>query len=165
MGRQGRECLWRRWPVVERGVRSDRVVVPSPLLDDDLCFFQAVEDFAVEQLIAETLLLYPSFPTGLWGRFTLRHQHLNLPQLRDNLFRLVSLPRHSSILHQAISHTSGRTTFQGADQNRPRPSLSPIGLTTDKWLRWGWISRQRMTHSGQMWILARAGDRLHYASP
>src|SRR5450759_1642755 len=31
--------------------------------------------------------------------------------------------------------------------NRPRPSLSPIGLTTDKRLRWGWISRQRLTHS------------------
>jgi len=44
---QGRECL-RRWrPIVERRVRSDRVVVLSPLLDDDLCLFQAVEDFAV----------------------------------------------------------------------------------------------------------------------
>jgi hypothetical protein len=33
-------------------VRPDRVVVLSPLLDDDLAFLQAVEDFAVEQLIA-----------------------------------------------------------------------------------------------------------------
>ena len=38
--------------VVERRVRSDRVVVPSPLLDDDLGFLQAVEDLAVQQLIA-----------------------------------------------------------------------------------------------------------------
>ena len=34
----------------------------------------------------------------------------------------VSLPWHSSVLHQAISHTSGRTTSQGADQaRRPLP--------------------------------------------
>jgi hypothetical protein len=33
-------------------VRSDRVVVLSPLLDDNLGFLQAVEDFAVQQLIA-----------------------------------------------------------------------------------------------------------------
>jgi hypothetical protein len=45
---QGRECLRCRWPVVERRVRSDRVVVLSPLLDDDLCFPQAVEDFSVQ---------------------------------------------------------------------------------------------------------------------
>ena len=31
---------------------SDRVVMPSQLLGDYLCFFQAVEDFTVEQLIA-----------------------------------------------------------------------------------------------------------------
>jgi hypothetical protein len=34
-------------------VRSDRVVVLAPLLDDDLRFFQAVEDFSIQQLIAE----------------------------------------------------------------------------------------------------------------
>jgi hypothetical protein len=32
-------------------VRSDRVVVPSPLLDDNLRFLQAVEDFVVQQLL------------------------------------------------------------------------------------------------------------------
>jgi hypothetical protein len=46
------KCLRRRRPVVERRVRSDRVVMFSPLLDDDLRFFQAVEDFTVQQLIA-----------------------------------------------------------------------------------------------------------------
>jgi hypothetical protein len=34
-------------------VRSDCVVVLAPLLDDNLCFLQTVEDLAVEQLIAE----------------------------------------------------------------------------------------------------------------
>jgi hypothetical protein len=33
-------------------VRFDGVVVVAPLLDDDLSFSEAVEDFAVEQLIA-----------------------------------------------------------------------------------------------------------------
>jgi hypothetical protein len=31
---------------------SDGVVVSAPLLDDDLRFFDAVEDFAVQQLVA-----------------------------------------------------------------------------------------------------------------
>src|ERR1035438_1642802 len=34
-------------------MRSDRVVVLPPFLDDDLSFFQAVEDFSIEQLIAQ----------------------------------------------------------------------------------------------------------------
>lgn len=30
-----------------------RIVMPSPLLDDDLCFLEGVKDLAVEQLISE----------------------------------------------------------------------------------------------------------------
>jgi hypothetical protein len=41
----------------------------------------------------------------------------------------VFLPRHSSVLHQAISHTSGRTTFQGADQNAIEYTVETISLT------------------------------------
>ena len=33
-------------------MRSDLVVVLAPLLDDDMCFLQAVEDFTVQQLVA-----------------------------------------------------------------------------------------------------------------
>jgi hypothetical protein len=46
-------------------------------------------------------------------RSPLRRQHVNLPQLRDDLLRRVSLPRHPRVLHQAQSHTSGRTISQG----------------------------------------------------
>ena len=46
-----------------------------------------------------------------------------LEQLRDDLFSRVSLPWHSSVLHQAISHTSGRTTSKGADQYRVRARI------------------------------------------
>ena len=34
-------------------MRPDRVVVPPPTLDDDLGLAQSVEDFAVEQLVAQ----------------------------------------------------------------------------------------------------------------
>ena len=34
-------------------MRPDRVLVPSPALDDDLALAQSVEDLAVEQLIAK----------------------------------------------------------------------------------------------------------------
>jgi hypothetical protein len=57
----------------------------------------------------------PDDATRFCDRSTLRGQHVNLPQLRDDLFSRVSLPWHTSVLHQAISHTSGRTTSQGAD--------------------------------------------------
>ncbi len=33
-------------------MRSNRVVVDAPLLDEHLCFSQRVEDFSVEQFIA-----------------------------------------------------------------------------------------------------------------
>src|SRR3954466_4930457 len=39
-----------------------------------------------------------------------------LAQLGDNLFRLVSLPRHGSVLLWLRSHTSGRTTSKREDQ-------------------------------------------------
>ena len=41
-----------RVAVVEGRVGPDRVVVLSPLLDDDLCFLQATDDFTVQQFIA-----------------------------------------------------------------------------------------------------------------
>jgi hypothetical protein len=34
-------------------MRPDRVVVDAPLLDQDLRLSQAVEDFAIQQLVAE----------------------------------------------------------------------------------------------------------------
>ncbi|MCJ2079729.1 hypothetical protein, partial [Methylobacterium sp. J-090] len=48
----------------------------------------------------------------------LRDQDINLTQLGNNLFSRMLLPSHDNILHMAQSHTSGRTTFQGAGQAR-----------------------------------------------
>lgn len=59
----------------------------------------------------------------LCDRSALRTQHINLPKLRDDLFRTMSLSRHPSVLHRLKSHTSGRTTFQGADHALYRSRL------------------------------------------
>ena len=53
MGNRGCEGLRRRWPISERRMWSDSVVVLASLLDDDLRFVQAVEDFSIQQFIAE----------------------------------------------------------------------------------------------------------------
>ncbi len=58
----------------------------------------------------------PSLMYGFCYRPPLRRQNLKLPQLGDNLCRLVSLLAHSSVLNRLKNNTSGRTTFQGADQ-------------------------------------------------
>ncbi|HEV7254674.1 MAG TPA: hypothetical protein VGN97_16450, partial [Mesorhizobium sp.] len=47
----------------------------------------------------------------------LRHQHVNLPQLGNDLLRLVLPLAHSHVLQMPLGHTSGRTTFQGEGQN------------------------------------------------
>ena len=45
--------LWRRWPVAERTVRPDGVVVIAPFLDQHLRLRQIVEDFPIQQLVPE----------------------------------------------------------------------------------------------------------------
>lgn len=71
-------------------------------------------------------------PNRFRDRTALRNQHINLPQLGDDLFRRVSLPCHSSVLHQAISHTSGRTTSQGADHHRLGAGAADCGEVNDQ---------------------------------
>ncbi len=43
----------------ERRVRADRVVVPTPALDDDLGLLERGEDLAVEQLVPELTSVTP----------------------------------------------------------------------------------------------------------
>ncbi len=50
-----RDNAFRRWRSVSQGaVRPDCIVVYAPLFDKDLGFSLRVEDFAVEQLIADS---------------------------------------------------------------------------------------------------------------
>ena len=48
------DCFGCRRPVSQGAVGALGVVVPPPLLDDDLGFLQGIEDFTVEQLVPET---------------------------------------------------------------------------------------------------------------
>ena len=45
---------FRGWRAVAQStVFSDGVVVPPPLFDDDLCLFEGVEDFPIQQFVPE----------------------------------------------------------------------------------------------------------------
>lgn len=56
----------------------------------------------------------------------LRHQNVDLPELRDDLLRLVRLPVHSLVLHPARKPISGRAAFQGAGQGSSERSGGPL---------------------------------------
>src|SRR5829696_5757588 len=57
----------------------------------------------------------PNRAYRLGNALPLRHQHIHLAQLRNDLLGLVSLPRHRGP-PWLESHTSGRTTSKGEDQ-------------------------------------------------
>ena len=59
----------------------------------------------------------PPYSDRLCHRFALRVQNVNLTQLSDNLFCLMSFCCHFNVLLRPISHTSKRSTFQGAVQS------------------------------------------------
>ena len=47
------DALRCRGSIAKGTMRSHRVVVPAPLLDDDGGFFKSVEDLAIEQFVPE----------------------------------------------------------------------------------------------------------------
>src|SRR5215813_14085799 len=59
-------------------------------------------------------LAHPNLADGVRHGLPLRDQNIDLPQLRDDLFRLVSLPCHCSP-PGCQRHTSSRTTSMGVD--------------------------------------------------
>src|SRR4029078_3427999 len=71
---------------------------------------------------------------GVHHVLALRDQNIDLPQLRNDLFRLVSLPCHCSP-PECQRHTSSRTTAMGVDQrgstiHPAEPAIS--GITCSK---------------------------------
>ena len=42
-----------RWPIAQCAMRPNSIVMPSPLLDDDLSFSQRVEDLTVQSLVPQ----------------------------------------------------------------------------------------------------------------
>ena len=76
----------------------DRVVVPSPLLDDDLCFLQAVKDFTVQQFIASYPvegLTVAVLPRATWLDEQGFGSNLRQPVAHDPAFRLAQSLRPS----------------------------------------------------------------------
>lgn len=72
------------WSVAQRAVRPDVVVVPAPPFDQDLCLAQGVEDFAVEQLVAETgveTLAVTVLPRSSWRNESRLGTHRGDPRL------------------------------------------------------------------------------------
>src|SRR5262249_36182351 len=59
-------------------------------------------------------LTHPDLADCIHHVLALRDQNIDLPQLRDDLFRLVSLPCHCSP-PGCQRHTSSRTTSMGVD--------------------------------------------------
>jgi len=109
--------------LLEREVRNG---LPQPLV----LLLQLLEPFHLvglqpAELLPPSVVREPRHADRayrLGHRPALRHQHVDPPELGDDLFRLVLLPGHSLILHLARKPNSGRTTFQGAGHPAARPS-------------------------------------------
>ena len=63
------------------------------VFDHDLSLFQRIEDFTVQQLVAQLLSSGLSLEPHQYLP-TLCHQHINLPKLRNDLFACMPFPRH-----------------------------------------------------------------------
>src|SRR3954463_8354888 len=79
---------------------------------------------------------HPDGADRIRHRGPLGNQHIDLAQLGDNLFRLVSLPRHGSVLLWLRSHTSGRTTSKGEDQVAASRNESCMGASWSTYRNW-----------------------------
>jgi hypothetical protein len=53
MQTHGKDSFRPRWPCIKTAVGADRVVLPLPVLDNDLGLFQRKEQFPIQQLISE----------------------------------------------------------------------------------------------------------------
>src|SRR4028118_2163606 len=113
-GKGWHEHLRSGWPVAQRGMRPDRIEVPSPALDDDLSLPQGVEDLPIQQLVPEatsvTSIERIASATGVpCATRTSTWRSLEMISSGVCLFlRIV-------ILLRLKSHTSGWTTPKGAD--------------------------------------------------
>src|SRR5262249_32528821 len=105
---------------VQRQIR-DRLAQPAVL---KLKVLQALHLLGLQpaELLAPPIirhLAHPDLADCIHHGLALRDQNIDLPQLRDDLFRLVSLPCHCSP-PGCQRHTSSRTTSMGADHCRSR---------------------------------------------
>src|SRR6266566_574680 len=102
--------------LVQRQIR-DRLAQPAVL---ELKVLQTLHLLALQpaELLAPPIirhLAHPDLADCVHQVLALRDQNIDLPQLRNDLFRLVSLPCHCSP-PGCQRHTSSRTTSMGVDQ-------------------------------------------------
>src|SRR2546421_1218183 len=102
--------------LVQRQIR-DRLAQPAVL---EFKVLQALHLLALQpaELLAPPIirhLAHPDLADCVHQVLALRDQNIDLPQLRNDLFRLVSLPCHCSP-PGCQRHTSSRTTSMGVDQ-------------------------------------------------
>src|SRR4029453_15652794 len=103
--------------LVQRQIR-DCLAEPAVL---ELKILQALHLLALQpaKLLAPPIichLAHPDLADCVHHVLALRNQNIHLPQLRDDLFRLVSLPCHCSP-PGCQRHTSSRTTSMGVDHS------------------------------------------------
>src|SRR5262249_55967951 len=109
--------------LVQRQIR-DCLAQPAVL---ELKILQALHLLALQpaKLLAPPIirhLAHPDLADCVHHVLALRNQNIDLPQLRNDLFRLLSLPCHCSP-PGCQRHTSSRTTSMGVDQSQPwRPA-------------------------------------------
>src|SRR5260370_38951073 len=107
--------------LVQRQIR-DRLAQPAVL---ELKVLQALHLLALQptELLAPPIirhLAHPDLADCVHHVLALRDQNIDLPQLRNALFRLVSLPCHCSP-PGCQRHTSSRTTSMGVDHDHSSP--------------------------------------------
>src|SRR5262249_17827219 len=128
--------------LVQRQIR-DCLAQPAVL---ELKVLQALHLLGLEpaELLAPPIirhLAHPDLADCVHHVLALRDQNIDLPQLRNHLFRLVSLPCHCSP-PGCQRHTSSRTTSMGVDHSiasAETGTLIPaetIGAVHSQCLRW-----------------------------
>ena len=111
-----------RWPIAQRAVRPNCVVLPTPPFDQDLCFRQRVEDLAVEQFVAQLPVERFDIPV-LPGTPRLDEQRLHLqgvqpqPDARGRKLRAVG---RANVRGEAMRHEQLRQRLEHL--GRPQPS-------------------------------------------
>src|SRR5262249_41881880 len=119
--------------LVQRQIR-DCLAQPAVL---ELKILQALHLLALQpaKLLAPPIirhLAHPDLADCVHHVLALRNQNIDLPQLRNDLFRLVSLPCHCSP-PGCQRHTSSRTTSMGVDhcaKRTIRPSCGSSSSTS-----------------------------------
>ena len=91
-------------------MRSNGVVVLPPLLDHDLCLVQAVEDFSVEQLVAQLPVerfAVAVLPGAAWCDIQGLCSNLRQPAANDLRRHLGAIVRPDVLRHTAHEHDVG----------------------------------------------------------